>query len=76
MTPGDGNFHTMLLFDPADPEEYKRCKEVAERMICRREEAGDDYARNKWERTQISHKAEQQCREVSGMIKVPVNQSK
>ena len=32
MTPGDGNFHTMLLFDPADPEEYKRCKEVAERM--------------------------------------------
>ena len=22
----------MLLFDPADPEEYKRCKEVAERM--------------------------------------------
>jgi len=29
---GDGNFHTMLLFDPADPEEYKRCKEVAERM--------------------------------------------
>ena len=29
---GDGNFHTMLLFDPADPEEYKRCKEVADRM--------------------------------------------
>ena len=32
MIAGDGNFHTMLLFDPADPEEYKRCKEVAERM--------------------------------------------
>ena len=32
MIAGDGNFHTMLLFDPADPEEHKRCKEVAERM--------------------------------------------
>jgi len=29
---GDGNFHTMLLFDPADPEEYKACKEVATKM--------------------------------------------
>jgi len=29
---GDGNFHTMLLFDPSDPDEYKRCKEVADRM--------------------------------------------
>ena len=29
---GDGNFHTMLLFDPEDQEEYKRCKDVANRM--------------------------------------------
>merc|ERR1711971_1252634 len=29
---GDGNFHTMLLFDPTDPDEYKRCKDVANRM--------------------------------------------
>merc|ERR1719510_267175 len=35
-------------------------------MICRREEVGDDYARNnKWEKTQITNKAEQQCRETS-----------
>jgi len=45
--------------------EAEKVSEVTERMICRREEAGDDYARNKWERTQISHKAEQQCRETS-----------
>ena len=29
---GDGNFHTMLLFDPADAEEFRKCKEVANRM--------------------------------------------
>eukprot|EP00092_Neocalanus_flemingeri_P022788 GFUD01024708.1.p1 GENE.GFUD01024708.1~~GFUD01024708.1.p1 ORF type:complete len:535 (+),score=145.77 GFUD01024708.1:24-1607(+) len=29
---GDGNFHTMLLFDPADPEEFRKCKEVANKM--------------------------------------------
>jgi len=29
---GDGNFHVILLFDPADVEEYKRCKAVANRM--------------------------------------------
>jgi D-lactate dehydrogenase (cytochrome) len=29
---GDGNFHTMLLFDPADAEEFKKCKEVANKM--------------------------------------------
>lgn len=29
---GDGNFHTMLLFNPEDPEEYKKCKEVSNRM--------------------------------------------
>ena len=29
---GDGNFHSMLLFDPEDPEEFKTCKKVAERM--------------------------------------------
>lgn len=29
---GDGNFHTMLLFDPEDGEEKRRCKEVAYRM--------------------------------------------
>ncbi len=29
---GDGNFHVILLFNPEDHEEYKRCKEVAFRM--------------------------------------------
>jgi len=29
---GDGNFHTMLLFDPLNPEEFKACKEVANKM--------------------------------------------
>merc|ERR1712142_71130 len=29
---GDGNFHTMLLFDPADKEEFKKCKDVANKM--------------------------------------------
>ena len=29
---GDGNFHSMLLFDPEDPEEFKTCKKVADRM--------------------------------------------
>ena len=29
---GDGNFHALLLFDPRDPEEYGRCKELSLRM--------------------------------------------
>jgi len=29
---GDGNFHTMLLFDPENIEERDKCKEVANRM--------------------------------------------
>jgi D-lactate dehydrogenase (cytochrome) len=29
---GDGNFHVILLFDPAQPDEYRKCKEVAGRM--------------------------------------------
>ena len=29
---GDGNFHSMLLFDPDNEEEYSRCKMVANRM--------------------------------------------
>jgi len=46
--------------------ETEKVTEVTERMICRREEVGDDYARNnKWEKTQITNKAEQQCRETS-----------
>ena len=45
--------------------EAEKVKVVAERIICRREEDGDSYARgNKWERTQITNKAEQQCRAV------------
>merc|ERR1719334_3101808 len=32
---GDGNFHTMLLFDPEDPEDLSKCKEVANRMARR-----------------------------------------
>jgi len=29
---GDGNFHTMLLFDPDNKEEFLACKEVANKM--------------------------------------------
>jgi len=29
---GDGNFHTMLLFDPENAEEFKKCKKVATTM--------------------------------------------
>ena len=29
---GDGNFHSMLLFDPHNPEEYKTCKQIADKM--------------------------------------------
>jgi len=29
---GDGNFHSLLLFDPANPEEYGRCKDLSMRM--------------------------------------------
>ena len=29
---GDGNFHAVLLFDPNNPDEYKRCKEISYRM--------------------------------------------
>ncbi|MEO1193453.1 MAG: FAD-linked oxidase C-terminal domain-containing protein [Pseudomonadota bacterium] len=30
---GDGNFHLVLLFDPEDPEEFARAKEVNETLI-------------------------------------------
>ena len=29
---GDGNFHSMLLFDPDNEEEYSKCKRVANNM--------------------------------------------
>lgn len=29
---GDGNFHSLLLFDPSDAEEYGRCKDLSMRM--------------------------------------------
>ena len=29
---GDGNFHSMLLFDPDNEEEYRKCKLVADNM--------------------------------------------
>ena len=29
---GDGNFHTMLLFEPDDKDEYKLCKDVYRKM--------------------------------------------
>ena len=37
---GDGNFHVILLFDPEDQGEYKRCKEVAYRMASKALELG------------------------------------
>ena len=39
---GDGNFHSMLLFDPEDPEEFKTCKRVADRMARRAIELGGE----------------------------------
>ena len=45
--------------------EADKVKVVAERITCRMEEDGDEYARgNKWERTKITNKAEERCREV------------
>ena len=32
---GDGNFHTLLIFDPDNPEEVARCKAFNERLILR-----------------------------------------
>ncbi|XP_077516883.1 putative D-lactate dehydrogenase, mitochondrial [Amblyomma americanum] len=32
---GDGNFHTMMLFDPGDPKEYATIKEVADKLATR-----------------------------------------
>ena len=29
---GDGNFHSMLLFDPDNPEEFTTCKKIADKM--------------------------------------------
>ncbi len=37
---GDGNFHVILLFNPEDRDDYKRCKEVAFRMATRSLELG------------------------------------
>lgn len=30
---GDGNFHAILLFDPANPAELETCKEVSEHLV-------------------------------------------
>ncbi len=32
---GDGNFHTMLLFDPESREEYAACKATAAKLASR-----------------------------------------
>ena len=40
---GDGNFHSMLLFDPYNAEEREKCKEVANRMALRAIRAGGTY---------------------------------
>ena len=40
---GDGNFHTMLLFDPDNVEEKTKCKEVANRMARRALSLGGLY---------------------------------
>ena len=32
---GDGNFHTLLIFDPDDPAEVARCKAFNDRLIAR-----------------------------------------
>ena len=37
---GDGNFHSMLMFDPNNKEEESVCEEVAERMARRALELG------------------------------------
>lgn len=37
---GDGNFHSLLLFDPEKPEEYAACKKVSHQMGLRAMELG------------------------------------
>lgn len=37
---GDGNFHSILLFDPADPAELERVKAASDRMVQRALEMG------------------------------------
>lgn len=37
---GDGNFHAFLLFNPDEPDEYKKCKELSHRMAMRAIEMG------------------------------------
>ena len=37
---GDGNFHAILLFDPKNEEEYRKCKQVSHRMANKAIEMG------------------------------------
>lgn len=37
---GDGNFHSILLFDPNNPQELKQVKDLSERMVARALEMG------------------------------------
>lgn len=37
---GDGNFHSLLLFNPDKPEEYEACKRVSHQMGRRAMELG------------------------------------
>lgn len=48
---GDGNFHSMLLFDPNNAEEYKTCKKIADEMARLAIELGGEELEERGEKT-------------------------
>ena len=48
---GDGNFHSMLLFDPNNAEEYKTCKRIADKMARLAIELGGEDLEERGEKT-------------------------
>ena len=48
---GDGNFHSMLLFDPNNAEEYKTCKRIADKMARLAIELGGEELEERGEKT-------------------------
>ena len=48
---GDGNFHSMLLFDPNNAEEYKTCKRIADKMARLAIELGGEEIEERGEKT-------------------------
>ena len=55
---GDGNFHSMLLFDPNNAEEYKTCKRIADKMARLAIELGGEELEERRENILISDNQE------------------